>query len=129
MSDQQYKQFNPKPDSAPKKAAYSRVLLKDGDSLIVFGAHEHNFIFELSVSRCNSEWMYWLDTGLIGFGVLIVPGETRKLSVNPDRPEDHVLLCFEMFTEQTVSIRAGQSQGAGVGMMIKRVERPTPRLN
>lgn len=134
MPDLQYKQFKPKPASQevnekPNRKAYSRVLLGDGDSLFVFSIGQEKMLFEICVTRCMNEWMYWLDTSLSGIGSQVVIGETRQLSVNPEYPEDHVLLCFEMMTEQTVSIRMGQSQGAGVGMMIKRAERPAPRLN
>ena len=134
MPDLQYKQFKPKPVSQvvnekPNRKAYSRVLLGDGDSLFVFSIGQEKMLFEICVTRCMNEWMYWLDTSLSGIGSQVVIGETRQLSVNPEYPEDHVLLCFEMMTEQTASIRMGQSQGAGVGMMIKRAELSAPRLN
>ena len=134
MPDQQYKQFKLKSESQesnakPKQKGYSRILLGDGDSLIVFSMQQEKMLFEICVTRCMNDWMYWLDTSLSGIGSQVVIGETRQLSVNPEYPEDHVLLCFEMMTEQTVSIRMGQSQGAGVGMMIKRAELSAPRLN
>ena len=110
MPDLQYKQFKPKPVSQvvnekPNRKAYSRVLLGDGDSLFVFSIGQEKMLFEICVTRCMNEWMYWLDTSLSGIGSQVVIGETRQLSVNPEYPEDHVLLCFEKMTEQTVSIR------------------------
>lgn len=134
MPDLQYKQFKPKPVSQvvnekPNRKAYSRVLLGDGDSLIVFSMQQEKMLFEICVTRCMNDWMYWLDTGLMGFGSQVVIGDKRQLSVNPECPEDHVLLCFEMMTENTVSIRIGQSAGAGLSMMIARAGTSTPRLN
>ena len=134
MPDLQYKQFKPKPASQeanekPNRKAYSRVLLGDGDSLFVFSIGQEKMLFEICVTRCMNEWMYWLDTSLSGIGSQVVIGETRQLSVNPECPEDHVLLCFEMMTENTVSIRIGQSAGAGLSMMIARAGTSTPRLN
>ena len=134
MPDLQYKQFKPKPASQeanekPNRKAYSRVLLGDGDSLFVFSIGQEKMLFEICVTRCMNEWMYWLDTSLSGIGSQVVIGETRQLSVNPEYPEDHVLLCFEMMTENTVSIRIGQSAGAGLSMMIARAGTSTPRLN
>ena len=109
--------------------AYSRVLLGNGDEMVVYRDEMQKELFRLSVSRCNAEWMYWVDSGVSGFGAQVVIGDTLKLSVNPDRPADHILLCFEMMTKQTVSIRVGQSQGAGLSMMIERAGTSTPRLN
>ena len=133
MPDQQYKQFKPKPNASEKAEqqhrAYSRVLLGNGDAIIVFSAEQEKLLFQISVTRCANEWMYWIDKGMTGFGSQVVVGETRQMSVNPESPEDHVLLCFEMMTEQTVSIRIGQSQGAGLSMMIERAGTSTPRLN
>lgn len=134
MPDLQYKQFKPKPVSQvvnekPNRKAYSRVLLGDGDSLFVFSIGQEKMLFEICVTRCMNDWMYWLDTGLMGFGSQVVIGDKRQLSVNPECPEDHVLLCFEMMTENTVSIRIGQSAGAGLSMMIARAGTSTPRLN
>ena len=134
MPDLQYKQFKPKPVSQvvnekPNRKAYSRVLLGDGDSLFVFSIGQEKMLFEICVTRCMNEWMYWLDTSLSGIGSQVVIGDKRQLSVNPECPEDHVLLCFEMITENTVSIRIGQSAGAGLSMMIARAGTSTPRLN
>ena len=134
MPDQQYKQFKLKSESQesnakPKHKGYSRILLGDGDSLIVFSMQQEKMLFEICVTRCMNDWMYWLDTGLMGFGSQVVIGDKRQLSVNPECPEDHMLLCFEMMTEQTVSIRVGQSQGAGLSMMIGRTGTSIHRLN
>ena len=115
--------MNKSQQAKPNPKNYRRVLLGNGDAMVVYRDEVQKELFRLSVSRCNAEWMYWVDSGVSGFGAQIVIGDTRKLSVNPERPADHILLCFDMMTEQTVSIRVGQSQGAGLSMMIARAGR------
>lgn len=110
------------PNKPTTTRAYSQLLLIDGDAIVVY--RDEQLVFRLSVNRCNDQWMYWIGTGMSGFGSQVVIGDARKLSVNPERPADHVLLCFDMMSAQTVSLRLGQTPGAGLAVMVERAGLP-----